>query len=69
MKPHSTVTEGTDAILLGSMPPDEVSIREVEREGAFEAEIRINLWLKRMRVSGRVGVEFIARGNFFLSRK
>jgi len=58
-------SQGTDAILLGSIPPDEVSVREVEREGAFEAEIRINLWQKRMLVSGKVGIEFIARGRIW----
>lgn len=44
------------------MPADEVSIHEMDGQGAFVAEMRINLWQKRMRVSGRVSVEFIARG-------
>lgn len=44
------------------MPVDEVSIREIEGQGTFVAEMRISLWQKRMRVSGRVSVEFIARG-------
>lgn len=44
------------------MPADEVSIREMDGQGAFVVEMRINLWQKRMRVSGRVNVEFISRG-------
>lgn len=44
------------------MPSDEVSIREMDSQGTFVADMRINLWQKRMRVSGRVSVEFIARG-------
>ena len=45
------------------MPADEISIREMsDGQGAFVADMRINLWQKRMRVSGRVSVEFIARG-------
>ena len=56
------VTKGTDALVLGSVAADEVPIREMEGQGMFVAEMRINLWQKRMRVSGRVSVEFIARG-------
>ncbi|KAH0825820.1 hypothetical protein J3R83DRAFT_8827, partial [Lanmaoa asiatica] len=59
MTPLST---SADALVLGSMPTDEVSIREMDGQGAFVAEMQINLWQKRMRVSGRVSVEFIARG-------
>jgi hypothetical protein len=45
------------------MPADEISIHEMsDGQGAFVADMRINLWQKRMRVSGRVSVEFIARG-------
>lgn len=48
--------------MLGSMPADEVSIHEMDGEGTFVAEIQLSLWQKRMRISGRVSVEFIARG-------
>ncbi|KAF8551534.1 hypothetical protein OG21DRAFT_1512617 [Imleria badia] len=64
MTPLST-SPGTDALVLGSMPADEIEIREMEGQGTFMAEIRINLWQKRMRVSGRVNVEFIARGRIW----
>ena len=60
-RPSTRQAEG-DALVLGSMPADEVSIRESEGRGAFVAEMLFNLWQKRMRVSGRVSVEFIARG-------
>ena len=53
--------------MLGSLPADEISIRETsDGQGAFVADMRINLWQKRMRVSGRVSVEFIARGMILL---
>lgn len=57
---------GADALVLGAMPADEIAIREMEGQGAFAAEMRINVWQKRMRVSGRVNVEFIARGTYAL---
>ncbi|KAG9308577.1 hypothetical protein JVU11DRAFT_11681 [Chiua virens] len=62
MTPLST---SPDALVLGPMSADEVSIREVDGQGAFVAEMQINLWQKRMRVSGRVSVEFIARGRIW----
>ncbi|KAG8220570.1 hypothetical protein J3R82DRAFT_3303 [Butyriboletus roseoflavus] len=64
MTPLST-NPGADALILGSMPSDEVLIHEMDGQGAFVAEMRINLWQKRMRVSGRVSVEFIARGRIW----
>jgi len=59
--PLST-SSGADTLVLGSTPADDISIRELEGEGAFVADMRISLWQKRMRISGRVSVEFIARG-------
>lgn len=63
-------TKGTDALVLGAMPSDEVSIHEMEAPGqaTFVAEIRINLFQKRLRVSGVVGVDFIARGTIYSHR-
>ncbi|KAH7883440.1 hypothetical protein F5I97DRAFT_1930998 [Phlebopus sp. FC_14] len=59
-------SSGTDALILGSMPSDEVTIREGDGEGAsFVADMRISMWQKRMRVGGRVNVEFIARGRIW----
>ncbi|KAF9245634.1 hypothetical protein BU15DRAFT_58635 [Melanogaster broomeanus] len=54
----------------GSTPSDNILVHEPEAPHAFIAEIQMNMWQKRMRVSGQVGVEFIAKGriwslNFF----
>ncbi|KAF9218751.1 hypothetical protein BS17DRAFT_719734 [Gyrodon lividus] len=62
--PLST-SSGADTLVLGSMPADNISIRELDGEGAFVADIRISLWQKRMRISGRVSLEFIARGRIW----
>ncbi|KIK93952.1 hypothetical protein PAXRUDRAFT_482147 [Paxillus rubicundulus Ve08.2h10] len=56
---------GADTLVLGSTPADDISIRELGGEGAFVADMRISLWQKRMRISGRVSVEFIARGRIW----
>ncbi|KAH7919798.1 hypothetical protein BV22DRAFT_1022361 [Leucogyrophana mollusca] len=56
---------GTDALVLGSTIADDVHVREVDGDGAFVATFDISMWQKRMRVAGRVGVEFIARGRIW----
>ncbi|KAH9949313.1 hypothetical protein B0H21DRAFT_820304 [Amylocystis lapponica] len=58
---------GTDELLLGaSVPPDAVDVQDVPGdEGAFVVHIRIPVFQRRMRVSGEVNMEFIARGRLW----
>ena len=57
---------GTEEILLGgSVPVDDVDVEDVKAdEGAFVAKFRIPLFQKRMRISGSIRLEFIAKGAF-----
>ncbi|KAF9236019.1 hypothetical protein BU15DRAFT_77426 [Melanogaster broomeanus] len=64
-KQNAPLSTSSDALVLGSTPADDISVRELDGEGAFVADIRISLWQKRIRVSGRVSVEFIARGRIW----
>ncbi|TBU41223.1 hypothetical protein BD309DRAFT_965754 [Dichomitus squalens] len=58
---------GTEEILLGrSVPVDDVDVEDVtEDEGAFVAKFRIPLFQKRMRISGSIRLEFIAKGRLW----
>ncbi|EIW80130.1 hypothetical protein CONPUDRAFT_82499 [Coniophora puteana RWD-64-598 SS2] len=56
---------GADSLILGPLAPDQINIEEVEGESAFVATFSIKLWHKRMRIGGRAGVEFIARGRIW----
>ncbi|KAF9230418.1 hypothetical protein BU15DRAFT_15690, partial [Melanogaster broomeanus] len=62
----SSVCKGADMLVLGSTPSDNISVHEVpyapNENSAFIAKIQINMWQKRMHVSGQVSVEFIAKG-------
>ncbi|KAF9244546.1 hypothetical protein BU15DRAFT_34093, partial [Melanogaster broomeanus] len=69
-----SVCKGADTLVLGSIPSDNILVHELpyvlNENSAFTAEIQINMWQKRMHVSGHVGIEFIAKGriwslNFF----
>ncbi|KAJ3754496.1 hypothetical protein EV360DRAFT_86783 [Lentinula raphanica] len=64
LSPEFATLSGTDEMLLGeSMIPDEVAVENMlGDEGAFAVSFRIAHFQKRMRVSGEVGLEFIARG-------
>jgi hypothetical protein len=63
MPPFSPLS-GTDAMLLGEdMASDEVVVEELPgNQGEFMATFRIPHFQKRMRISKRVSLEFIARG-------
>ncbi|KAI1790348.1 hypothetical protein LXA43DRAFT_511318 [Ganoderma leucocontextum] len=58
---------GTEEILLGgSVPVDDVDVDDVKAdEGAFVARFRIPLFQKRMRISGTIRLEFIAKGRLW----
>ncbi|KAF9257843.1 hypothetical protein L218DRAFT_965004 [Marasmius fiardii PR-910] len=58
---------GTDEMVLGGATvPDEVQVVEITSdEGAFAVDIKLMKFQKRMRVSGEVGVDFIARGRMW----
>ncbi|KAM5537909.1 hypothetical protein V8D89_008385 [Ganoderma adspersum] len=58
---------GTEEILLGgSVPVDDVDVEDVKAdEGAFVARFRMPLFQKRMRISGAIKLEFIAKGRLW----
>ncbi|KAG7091590.1 hypothetical protein E1B28_010611 [Marasmius oreades] len=58
---------GTDEMVLGGKAaPDAVEVVEIPSdEGAFVVDIKLMKFQKRMRVSGEVGVDFIARGRMW----
>lgn len=64
LSPEFSPLSGTDEMLLGgSIPPDEIEIEDVDNNGgAFVAQLKILAFQKRMRVSRRIDLEFIARG-------
>jgi hypothetical protein len=64
--PEFSPLSGTDQILLGaSMPPDGIVVDDVpgDDEGSFVVHFEVVQFQQRMRVSKRVALEFIARGN------
>lgn len=71
LRPEFGLLSGVDEILLGgTVSPDEISVEELRRDDeAFIVNIEIPYFQKRMLISKRVVVEFIARGlthSFFL---
>ncbi|KAI0683997.1 hypothetical protein BC835DRAFT_1392290 [Cytidiella melzeri] len=58
---------GSDEMLLGgNVPPDDVLVEEVPSDhGAFVVHFCVVMFQKRMRISKRVSVEFIARGRMW----
>ena len=64
LSPVFSPMSGTDEMLLGaSIPPDVIAVEHVEGDaGAFVANFEILAFQKRMRVSNRINLEFIARG-------
>lgn len=55
---------GSDEMLLGgNVPLDDIEVEDVENDkGAFRVTFRIVLFQKRMRITKRIDLEFIARG-------
>jgi hypothetical protein len=64
LSPVFSPLSGTDEMLLGaSIPPDSIEVEHVEGDaGAFVANFEILAFQKRMRVSNKINLEFIARG-------
>lgn len=65
---------GSDKMLLGvTVPPDEVEVEDVAGdEGAFVVRMNLVMFQKRMRVTKKIEIEFLARGriwkfSFFIS--
>jgi hypothetical protein len=65
--PEIAALSGSDEVLLGtSVTPDTVEVQELPGDdGAFAAHLQIIKFEKRMKVSGQVALEFIARGWWF----
>lgn len=66
MSPEFSPLSGTDEMLLGAnIPPDAIAVENVPGdEGAFTVNFEIAHFQKRMLISKRVQLDFIARGNF-----
>ncbi|EIW80144.1 hypothetical protein CONPUDRAFT_165744 [Coniophora puteana RWD-64-598 SS2] len=54
-----------DALVLGDLKSDDVQVEELDGDGAFIASFEITLWQKRLRVAGKVSIQFIARGRLW----
>jgi len=67
LSPVFSPLSGKDEMLLGvSILPDTIEVEEVEGDaGAFMANFEILAFQKRMRVSKRISLEFIARGEAY----
>ncbi|THU81423.1 hypothetical protein K435DRAFT_767273 [Dendrothele bispora CBS 962.96] len=67
MSPDFAPLSGTDQMLLGATTiPDDVVVENSNRDNvAFTANLTITQFQKRMRVSKRIEVEFIARGRMW----
>jgi hypothetical protein len=67
LSPAFSPVSGTDEMLLGeSIQPDAIGVEDAEGdEGAFVANFEIPTFQKRMRVSNRIDLEFIARGRVY----
>ncbi|KAF5364686.1 hypothetical protein D9758_005607 [Tetrapyrgos nigripes] len=67
MTPEFAPLSGTDQMVLGAgTVPDDVVVENLKGdEGAFAANLSINQFQKRMRISKEVAVEFIARGRMW----
>jgi len=68
--PEFGVLSGRDEMLLGAtVPPDSIEVQELpDGTGAFIARFEIVRFEKRMKVSGEIGLEFIARGRMWWLR-
>jgi hypothetical protein len=64
LSPAFSPLSGTDEMLLGaSILPDTITVEDAEGDaGAFVANFEILAFQKRMRISNRIALEFIARG-------
>lgn len=64
--PEYGALSGADRMLLGATsPPDTVDVEELPgQDGPFAARFHIVQFQKRMKVSGNIAFEFIARGAF-----
>lgn len=64
--PAFSPLSGTDEMLLGeNIPPDDIVVEEVAgNQGEFVVMFRIPHFQKRMRISKRITLEFIARGTY-----
>lgn len=69
LSPEFSPMSGTDQMLLGgTIPPDEIRVDDVVGdEGAFVLHFEIVQFQRRMQVSKRIDLEFIARGEWNLS--
>ncbi|KAF8058527.1 hypothetical protein FPV67DRAFT_1428150 [Lyophyllum atratum] len=67
MSPEFAPLSGTDEMLLGgTIPPDEIGVENVEGdEGAFAVEFGVVHFQKRMLVSKRIELDFIARARMW----
>jgi hypothetical protein len=69
LSPAFAPLSGTDEMLLGEsgrVELDSVQLRELPGDvGAFEVDLELGMFQRRMGVSGSVGVEFIARGKIY----
>jgi hypothetical protein len=66
--PYFSVVSGPDQMLLGgSASPDSVDVEELPgHDGSFNARVRVTQFQKRMKVTGQISLEFLARGMFML---
>ncbi|KAG6888355.1 hypothetical protein C0995_009048 [Termitomyces sp. Mi166 len=66
MSPEFSPLSGTDEMLLGAtIPPDAISVENVAGdEGAFTVNFEIAQFQKRMLISKRIQLDFIARGKY-----
>ncbi|KAF5374634.1 hypothetical protein D9615_008916 [Tricholomella constricta] len=67
MSPEFSPLSGTDEMLLGAtIPPDEITVENVPGdEGAFAVDFQIVHFQKRMLVSKRIELDFIARARMW----
>jgi len=67
LSPVFSPVSGTDEMLLGAtIPPDTIEVEDAEGDaGAFVANFEILAFQKRMRVSNKIHLEFIARGKIY----
>jgi len=68
--PEYGALSGADRMLLGvTSPPDTVDVEELPgQDGPFAARLNIVQFEKRMKVSGEIAFEFIARGRIWKLR-
>ncbi|KAH7912268.1 hypothetical protein BJ138DRAFT_1125352 [Hygrophoropsis aurantiaca] len=62
---HAPTRTATDALFVGTEKADEIHVRNIGSDGAFVAIIDIAMWLPRMRIAGRLAVDFIASGRLW----